>query len=126
MGWRYLLFILGAVTLLLWAIRFFVFELLESPRFLIGVGKDEAAVAVIHKIAKYNNSEVNLTVEQLSEAGEQAGGGSLVKRGVLSKSSVFGLGNIKALFRTPKMAFSTGLLMLIWGIIGLGSTLYNS
>ena len=43
MGWRYLLFALGGMTLFLWAVRFFVFPLEESPRFLVGRGRDEEA-----------------------------------------------------------------------------------
>ena len=34
MGWRYLLFTLGAFTLVLWALRFLLFTLEESPRYL--------------------------------------------------------------------------------------------
>ena len=45
MGWRYLLFALGGMTLFLWALRFFVFPLEESPRFLVGRGRDADAVA---------------------------------------------------------------------------------
>ncbi|GAW04846.1 sugar transporter [Lentinula edodes] len=65
MGWRYLLFILGALTLLLWGIRFFVFKLFESPRFLVGIGKDAEAVEVIRMLAEYNSKTSNLTVDQL-------------------------------------------------------------
>ena len=72
MGWRYLLFTLGGFTLLLWALRFFVFNLEESPRYLIGRGHDEAAVAVIHRIAAYNGRTSSLTVDQLTQAGEEA------------------------------------------------------
>ena len=41
------MFIQGSVMFVLWAIRFFVFKLYESPKFLMGKGKDEAAVKVI-------------------------------------------------------------------------------
>ena len=72
MGWRYLLFALGGMTLFLWAVRFFVFPLEESPRFLVGRGRDEEAVAVIQRIAKFNGRECRLTVDQLRAAGEAA------------------------------------------------------
>jgi len=72
MGWRYLLFTLGGLMLLLWSLRFFVFSLLESPRFLCGIGKDAEAVDVI-------------------------------------------CNHIKALFATPKTAWSTSLLIAVWG-----------
>lgn len=51
---------LGGITLVLWAIRIFAFDLLESPRYLIGKGKDEEAVAVIHKVAAHNKNHVVL------------------------------------------------------------------
>jgi len=138
MGWRYLIFTLGGLTLLLWSIRFFVFRFHESPRYLIGKGRDEEAVEVIHKIARFNGraDQCTLTVEDLWKAvqevsGEYAPPGAEVidakkKKGLLSSSSHFSGSHVKALFATSKMAWSTSLLILIWGTIGLASTLYNS
>nr|VWO96261.1 Pi-transporter A-1 [Ganoderma boninense] len=136
MGWRYLLFTLGGMTLLLWAIRFFVFPLEESPRFLVGLGRDADAVAVVHRIAAFNGRSSTLSVDDLVRAGEAATvtvtsekaevEGTTNKRQVLSKSSVFTLQHIKSLFETPKLAWSTSLLIALWGIIGLASTLYNN
>ncbi|KAF8200208.1 MFS general substrate transporter [Pholiota molesta] len=127
MGWRYLLFLLGGITLILWIARFFLFKLMESPRYLIGKGEDEKAVAVIHKLAAYNGTTSTLTVDQLKSLGslETEGkypGGTLS----LSRTSNYTLDHIKALFRTRQMAYSTSLLISIWGIIGLASTLYNN
>ncbi|KAK1225265.1 MFS sugar transporter [Marasmius sp. AFHP31] len=133
MGWRYLLFALGALTICLWALRFFVFKLFESPRFLVGIGKDAEAVEVIEKVAKFNSTTTSLTVEQLASAGKIAlnekvdhGSSGSKRKGLLSKTSVFGSKHIKALFRTRKLALTTSLLISMWGIIGLASTLYNS
>lgn len=132
MGWRYLLFVLGGITLILWGLRFFIFELFESPRYLIGKGEDERAVAVVHKVAKYNGTTSSLTLEQLT-AVEQAitqtekdPKRSETTRMGLSRTSHYTAGHIKALFRTPKLAWATSLLISIWGIIGLASTLYNN
>lgn len=144
MGWRYLLFTLGALTLFMWGLRFFVFTLLESPRYLIGLNKDEEAVEVIRKLAERNGTKTTLTVTHLREAqalvtekysreidsaGSVYGVGQLEpanRHAILSKSSVYGVGHIKALFRTRKLAWSTTLLTALWGIIGLASTLYNN
>ena len=121
MGWRYLIFTLGGVTLFLWAVRFFLFNLEESPRFLVGLGKDEEAVAVLQRIAAYNGRTCSLTVDQLVKAGEQAMQNSGVShdetktRHVLSKSSSYSIDHIKALFKTRRMAFSTTLLIVLWG-----------
>ncbi|KAK0445025.1 MFS general substrate transporter [Desarmillaria tabescens] len=124
MGWRYLLFTLGGITLLLWCLRFFLFTLVESPRFLVGIGRDAEAVSVIHKVAKYNSTSTGLSVEQLNQAAELKPGSA--KRPMLSRTSVYGLEHVKALFSTRKVAISTTLLIALWGIIGLASTLYNS
>ncbi|THH28193.1 hypothetical protein EUX98_g5997 [Antrodiella citrinella] len=132
MGWRYLLFTLGGVTLILWALRFFLFHLEESPRFLVGLGRDEEAVAVLHRVAAFNGRTCSLTVDQLVEAGELATEKAGISREetktrhVLSKSSTYSIDHIKALFRTRKMAYSTSLLIILWGVIGLASTLYNN
>ncbi|KAJ8457622.1 hypothetical protein ONZ45_g18242 [Pleurotus djamor] len=137
MGWRYLLFTLGAITLFMWGLRFFVFTLLESPRYLVGLGKDQEAVDVILHLAKFNGTTSDLTIDRLKMAeksalgvayesdGDHAPGGGKRKK-LLSQSSAYGLSHIKALFRTRKLGTSTSLLIAIWGIIGLASTLYNN
>ncbi|KAG1796976.1 major facilitator superfamily domain-containing protein [Suillus plorans] len=129
MGWRYLLFTLGGITLSLWAVRFFIFTLLESPRFLSGIGRDADAIEVIHKLAKFNGKTSSLTLEEL-EAPDRAMPGkrssSGERRNIISKNSKYDTGHIKALFATPKMAWSTSLLIAMWGLIGLASTLYNN
>ena len=117
MGWRYLLFALGGLTVLLWIIRFFASNLSESPRFLIGVGKDEEAVAVIHKIAAYNSKTTSLTVDELTRAGNISAdtkGPDKKSRGMMSQTSAFTTKHVKALFATRKMAYSTSLLILMW------------
>ena len=40
--------------MILWFIRFFFFKLHESPKYLMGRGRDQDAVAVVHAIARYN------------------------------------------------------------------------
>lgn len=133
MGWRYLLFTLGALTLFMWGLRFFVFTLLESPRYLVGLGKDEEAVEVIRKLAERNGTMTALTATHLREAqdlvtekhsrgSDSAGSIYAVDRAehasrqpMLSRSSVYGIGHIKALFRTRKLAWSTTLLTALWG-----------
>ena len=132
MGWRYLLFTLGGCTLLLWGLRFFIFTLEESPRFLAGRGQDTEAVAVVQRLAAYNGRTSTLTVEQLTKAAEAARerhglqNGEKSKGKILSQSSAYTMDHVKALFETRKLAWSTSLLIALWGIIGLASTLYNN
>ena len=117
MGWRYYCFITGALVLFLWALRF-TMPLLESPRYLVGKGKDEEAVRVVHKLARYNGKTSDLTLEQLLVAGGEklvAGEGGVVPspgKGVLPYVSV-GFRHLKGLFATKKMALSTILICLI-------------
>lgn len=137
------MFTLGGFTLLLWFIRFFVFRFYESPRYLIARGRDEEAVEVIHKIAKFNGKadQRTITVRDLQNAVQEStkesafpslhSGGEVhnvagKKRWLSSGGSHFSGSHIKALFATRKMAWSTSLLIVIWGTIGLATTLYNS
>ncbi len=120
MGWRYLLFTLGACTLILWALRFFIFKLEESPRFLAVRANDAEAVAVVQRIAAFNGCSCSLTVEQLVRAGDLARerAGATEKHAtvqVLSRSSSYTIDHIKALFETRKLAWSTSLLISLWG-----------
>ena len=136
------MFTLGGLTLILWFVRFFVFSFHESPRYLIGRGRDEEAVEVIHKIAKFNGKadRCTITVRDLQNAVQESikeskfpalpSGGEAFNAGkkkwLSSSNSHFSGSHVKALFATRKMAWSTSLLIVIWGTIGLASTLYNS
>ncbi|KAF2027678.1 MFS general substrate transporter [Setomelanomma holmii] len=65
MGWRYLLFTLGAITLFVFFLRFVIFDFQESPKFLLYRGKDEEAVQVLQNVAKFNGRGCGLTLEKL-------------------------------------------------------------
>ena len=68
MGWRYYVWTMGALMLVLFVLRVFVFHLYESPKYLMGRGRDAEAVEVVHAIAKYNGKTSSLTLEMLQEA----------------------------------------------------------
>lgn len=73
MGWRYLLFTLGAITLAVFCLRFLVFKFRESPKFLVYKGQDERAIRVVQHIAKTNGVECRLSLasfEALSSSSE--------------------------------------------------------
>ena len=107
--------------LLCWCIRFFVFKLHESPKYLMGHGKDEEAVDVVHKVAAYNGKTTSLTARWL----RAAGGASEKPQGVVNASldmsakailrRKLNINHASALFATRKLALSTSLLILIWG-----------
>jgi hypothetical protein len=54
--------------------------------------------------------------------GAQADSAALLKR----KLEQVNLTHVRALFATPKLAFSTLVIMLVWAFIGLGYPLYNA
>ena len=63
MGWRYLLFTLGGVTLVAFIFRSVIFRFQESPKFLIYRGKDAKAIQVMHNIAQYNRQTCELSLD---------------------------------------------------------------
>ncbi|CAL1712146.1 unnamed protein product [Somion occarium] len=131
-GWRYFMYTMGGLMLLLWVLRFFVFHLYESPKYLMGRGRDEEAVEVVHKVAAYNGKVSKLTIEMLRGAGqvagvegEQAEMDTSAKAAALRKLRKFNAGHVKSLFARKKLAYSTSLLIILWAFIGLAFPLYN-
>ncbi|WFD44148.1 hypothetical protein MPSI1_002814 [Malassezia psittaci] len=129
MGWRYFLITLGGLWMVLFIIRFF-FPVLESPKYLMGKGRDEEAVQVVHRLARINGKTTNLTVEDLKklEGNDSTGQMQTLTAKDAAKRSLqdFKFDSIRSLFRTRKMALSTGLTILIWALIGLAFPLYNA
>lgn len=74
MGWRYLLFTLGGITLAVFFVRFVVFNFRESPKFLIYNGQDEEAVRVVQHIAKTNRRVCHLRIEDFEALSSGSGG----------------------------------------------------
>ncbi|KAK5114836.1 hypothetical protein LTR62_001993 [Meristemomyces frigidus] len=62
MGWRYLMFTLGAITLGVFILRFVVFRFKESPKFLVYRGHDDKAVATLEAIAKVNKRQCGVSL----------------------------------------------------------------
>ena len=109
--------------LLLWVVRFFIFHLYESPKYLMGRGRDAEAVEVVHKVAAYNGTTSKLTVEMLRDAGQLSGVDQEdsaafdtgAKAAVLRKLSSLNGSHVRPLFATRKLAYSTTLLIILWG-----------
>jgi hypothetical protein len=67
-GWRVCCGVLGAVTLTVFIARFFLFTFLESPKYLIGRGKEEEAIEVLHRIARFNRvAPPTLTMQDFAD-----------------------------------------------------------
>lgn len=127
MGWRYFVIAMGGIALIMFAIRFIWFTIYESPKYYMGKGQDEEAVRVVHEVARRNGKTSNLTIDDL-KACEPAdyvantSAGQAVKRKLQSMNG----NHIRGLFSTPKLAFSTSMICIIWAFIGLGYPLYNA
>lgn len=120
--------------MVMWFLRFFVFNLQESPKYLMGRGRDEEAVASVHRVAAINGKTSNLTVDHLKEAEILAGGSdqdraeldTSAKAAAMRKLSKLDSNHVKPLFATRKLAYSTSILIVLWALIGLAFPLYNA
>ncbi|EXJ79431.1 hypothetical protein A1O3_08933 [Capronia epimyces CBS 606.96] len=134
MGWRYLMYSMGAITLAGFFARFLLFRLRESPRYLIGQGRYQEAVDVLNDVAQYNGTTQFLTVEDLLQVErEYAGQGGVPRIGkttalkrILAQFRPGGFKHVRALFASKKLAWSMTLIILVWGMIGLASPLYSN
>jgi MFS family permease len=115
MGWRYLVLTLGAITFVMFILRFFFFHLYESPKYLLSRGRQEEAVASVHGIAYKNGAQTWLTNEILNEIGgypeaqeekTKLSYGQIIGR-FFSK---FSMERIGPLFANKRMGFNTALL----------------
>lgn len=121
MGWRYFLIAMGGITLLMFLCRFVFFHIFESPKYLMGKGRDEDAVRVVQEVARRNGKDSTLTIDDLKACepegySHQSQTGDAIKR----RMELVSLEHVRPLFATKKLAWSTGGLMLIWAFIGLG------
>ncbi|KAL8710569.1 MAG: hypothetical protein Q9220_004793 [cf. Caloplaca sp. 1 TL-2023] len=127
-GWRWFMIVMGSFAMICFFLRFVVFTLYESPKYLMGKGRDADAVSVVHKVAVKNGKTSSLTLEDLemhnpSESGPQGTTAAAALKRNLEKVN---LTHVRALFRTRKLAYSTSLVMCIWAFIGLAFPLYNA
>ncbi|KAF3941855.1 hypothetical protein ABW19_dt0208666 [Dactylella cylindrospora] len=147
MGWRYLYITIATITLTLWTIRFFFFQLHESPKYLLAQGRDGDAIEVLDAIAKQNGRENIVSLNQLiaieasirrarglpalPETGEEKS--APPRDGVfreawcsfLKNCSVFSWKHVRRLFATKKLAFSTSMVMLLWVTLSISWNTYN-
>ncbi|KAH6670282.1 major facilitator superfamily transporter [Plectosphaerella plurivora] len=129
MGWRYFTITMGGITTLMFLGRFVLFKIFESPKYLMGKGRDAEAVQVVHEVARRNGRSTNLTLADL-QACEPEGcvraGSATAQAAVKRQLAKFDASHVRALFSTRKLGLSTGLIMAIWALIGLGYPLYNA
>jgi MFS family permease len=130
-GWRHFVFVIGIVTFVMFVIRFFIFHLLESPKFLLSQGRQTEAVAVVHGIAFRNNAKTWLTEEildavvdgnPLERVPSRISTSNIIK----DRLAAFSSARLKPLFKTRKLAMATSLIWFCWATIGMGYPLFNA
>jgi MFS family permease len=146
MGWRYFMLVMGGVAMIMFILRFACFTIFESPKYLMGRGRDAEAVKIVHEVARRNGKTSDLTLEDLEICNQLAIRGATtttttttttptgapstttnhLKAAFLRNIDQLNASHIKSLFSTRKLAFSTSLITLIWAFIGLGFPLYNA
>ncbi|KAL8942834.1 MAG: hypothetical protein Q9216_001449 [Gyalolechia sp. 2 TL-2023] len=129
-GWRYMNITLGAITLVMFACRFFLFHLYESPKFLLSRGRQSEAVATVHGVAYKNKKTTWLSEDVLNEIGgnavveekQQLPFSEIMKRNL----EKFSTQRIKPLFATRKLGLMTCLIWFCWTTIGMAYPLFNA
>ncbi|KAI0802744.1 sugar transporter [Xylaria sp. FL0064] len=130
-GWRLFIAVIGVVTFIMFLIRFGVFHLFESPKYLLSQGRQAEAVAVVHGIAYRNGKKTWLTEEVLdaivdSEDTEhtpiRVSASSVLKQNLSS----FSFSHIQPLFQNRKLGLTTALIWFCWAAIGMGYPLFNA
>lgn len=129
MGWRYLMFTLGAISLFVFILRFVVFTFQESPKYLLGKGKDEEALMVLHNVARINRKECHITMETFaalttdndSETTDNSGtpilelpGGVNANNSTIMEKVKFEFVRLKILFSSATMVRITILVWIIY------------
>ncbi|MCJ1293538.1 hypothetical protein MMC34_005093 [Xylographa carneopallida] len=126
MGWRYFMIAMGGIAMLMFAIRFLCFTIFESPKYLMGRGRDADAVRVVHEVARRNGKTSALTLADLQAFDQQGQVQTDASAALHRKLEKLNFTHVRSLFASPKLAWSTSLIMLIWAFIGLGFPLYNA
>ncbi|KAI0787249.1 major facilitator superfamily domain-containing protein [Irpex lacteus] len=127
-GWRYSFYTLGSMTFGMFICRYFIFQLQESPKFLVAAGRDQEAVDALTYIAKRNGKTITLTSEKLlslgTVKGRHGGKGSLLWQ-FKNSFAHLSLDHVRPLFSNKRLALNTTLIIVIWGLLGLAYPLFN-
>lgn len=120
MGWRYLFFTIGALIFILSILRVTVIRLKETPKFLLGQGRDAELVENFQNLAAKYDRPCSLTLAKLEACGTIS---STHKKSRWSPGEFFL--HVSGLFSSTKVSVSTVLLLLSWMMIGLAYPLFN-
>ncbi|KAI1035181.1 hypothetical protein LB504_005958 [Fusarium proliferatum] len=118
-GWRYVMFTGGALVFFLSLLRVTVIRLRETPKYLLGVGKEEELIETFQYLATKYNRTCSLTLQDLAACGTITSAHSK-NRFSISETMI----HIRGLFGTKKMTISTASIFLSWTLIGLAYPLF--
>jgi hypothetical protein len=97
-------------------LRITVIRLKETPKFLVGEGRDAECVETLQFIAQKYNRPCSLTLEKMQACGT-------TDTRALQGKSKWGLGGVwshcKGLYSTRRIGISTTLIWLSWTLIGV-------
>ncbi|KAK7413424.1 hypothetical protein QQX98_007726 [Neonectria punicea] len=136
-GWRYFVVTIGIVTFAMFVIRFFIFHLFESPKFLLNKGRQNEAVAVVHGIAFHNHTRTWLTSEILdlvAYSEDEPAIANVARQipmrttsgAIAAKLKSISSERLRPLFKTKTLGLTTSLIWFCWATIGMGYPLFNA
>ncbi|RSL87360.1 hypothetical protein CEP52_015558 [Fusarium oligoseptatum] len=137
-GWRYFLVTIGVITFAMFVVRFFIFHLFESPKFLLNKGRQHEAVAVIHGLAYRNGTKTWLTSDLLDQVAledddegiprvaEQRRPKQSATDALREKLRSISGERLRPLFKNKTLGLATGLIWFSWASIGMGYPLFNA
>jgi hypothetical protein len=121
-GWRYVWYASGSLVFVMSIARLTVIKLKETPKFLVGEGRDAECVETLQFIANKYNRPCSLTLEKMNACGTIDKSATVGK----SKWALGGVwGHIQGLYSSRRIGISTSLIWLSWTLIGLAYPLYN-
>jgi len=122
-GWRYVWYSSGSLVLVMSILRVTIIQLKETPKFLVGEGRDAECVETLQFIATKYNRPCSLTLELLQECG------AIDRAAARGGKSKWGFGEVgmhlRGLYSTKRIGISTTLIWFSWTLIGLAYPLYN-
>ncbi|GKT90652.1 sugar transporter [Colletotrichum tofieldiae] len=142
-GWRRFVLTIGLITFFMFVVRFFVFRLFESPKFLLSKGRQSEAIAVVHGIASRNGAKTWLTEEVLDAVVDGVVDDDEQERSRSSRASMlhgsggttnvlrermkaFSADRLRPLFKTRTLGLATVIVWFVWATIGMGYPLFNA
>ncbi|RMY35130.1 hypothetical protein D0866_04803 [Hortaea werneckii] len=70
LGWRYTLWVFGGITTIMWIARC-SFRLYETPKYLLGSGKNEKTATVVQNVARRDGKDTWLTAAHFNDVDAQ-------------------------------------------------------